>query len=58
LCHRLPLSIVYTQHKRAEQELVIKPFGIAIAPPSYIYGCTILGDCSLIRVVDGTTLLS
>ncbi|MBD2742667.1 response regulator [Coleofasciculus sp. FACHB-1120] len=41
-----------------EQELVIKPFGAAIAPPSYIYGCTILGDGSLIPVIDGATLLT
>ncbi len=41
-----------------EQELVIKPFGNAIAPPSYIYGCTILGDGSLLPVIDATTLLS
>jgi len=40
-----------------EQELVIKPFGNAIAPPSYTYGCTILGDGSLIPVIDGTALL-
>jgi chemotaxis family two-component system sensor histidine kinase/response regulator PixL len=40
-----------------EQELVIKPFGSAIAPPSYIYGCTILGDGSLIPVIDSPTLL-
>ncbi len=42
----------------AEQELVIKPFGVAIAPPSYIYGCTILGDGSLIPVIDGSNLLN
>ncbi len=41
-----------------EQELVIKPFGAAIAPPSYTYGCTILGDGSLIPVIDANTLLS
>jgi chemotaxis family two-component system sensor histidine kinase/response regulator PixL len=40
-----------------EQELVIKPFGSAIAPPSFTYGCTILGDGSLIPVIDGTVLL-
>lgn len=40
-----------------EQELVIKPFGGAIAPPSYTYGCTILGDGSLIPVIDGVELL-
>jgi len=41
-----------------EQELVIKPFGAAIAPPSYIYGCTILGDGSLVPVIDTTSLLN
>lgn len=40
-----------------EQELVVKPFGTTIAPPSYIYGCTILGDGSLIPVIDGAALL-
>jgi two-component system, chemotaxis family, sensor histidine kinase and response regulator PixL len=40
-----------------EQELVIKPFGAAITPPSYIYGCTILGDGSLIPVIEATSLL-
>ncbi|MBD2100630.1 hybrid sensor histidine kinase/response regulator [Leptolyngbya sp. FACHB-261] len=41
-----------------EQELVIKPFGNVLAAPSYLYGCTILGDGSLIPVVDGTALLT
>ncbi|NJO41521.1 MAG: hybrid sensor histidine kinase/response regulator [Cyanobacteria bacterium RU_5_0] len=41
-----------------EQELVIKPFGFAIAPPIYAYGCTILGDGSLVPVIDATILLS
>jgi len=40
-----------------EQELVIKPFSSAIAPPSYAYGCTILGDGTLIPVIDATILL-
>ncbi|NEO11381.1 MULTISPECIES: response regulator [unclassified Moorena] len=40
-----------------EQELVIKPFGKVLAAPSYTYGCTILGDGSLIPVIDGNTLL-
>ncbi|HBB32778.1 MAG TPA: hybrid sensor histidine kinase/response regulator [Cyanobacteria bacterium UBA8803] len=40
-----------------EQELVIKPFSSAIAAPKYAYGCTILGDGSLIPVIDGTMLL-
>jgi two-component system, chemotaxis family, sensor histidine kinase and response regulator PixL len=41
-----------------EQELMIKPFGSAIAPPSYVYGCTILGDGSPIPVIDTATLLA
>jgi CheY-like chemotaxis protein len=41
-----------------EQELVIKPFGAALKPPSYIYGCTILGDGGLIPVIDGAALLN
>lgn len=41
-----------------EQELVIKPFGKAIAPPNYIYGCTILGNGSLIPVIDGAEILA
>jgi two-component system, chemotaxis family, sensor histidine kinase and response regulator PixL len=40
-----------------EQKLVIKPFGAAVAPPSYTYGCTILGDGSLIPVIDGAALV-
>ncbi len=41
-----------------EQELVVKPYGSVIAPPSYTSGCTILGDGSLIPVIDADTLLS
>ncbi len=40
-----------------EQELVIKPFGKAMSAPAYTYGCTILGDGTLIPVVNGTTLI-
>ncbi len=42
----------------SEQELVIKPYGMAIAPPAYSYGCTILGDGSLIPAFDGSALIS
>ncbi|EKQ71241.1 chemotaxis protein histidine kinase-like protein [Leptolyngbyaceae cyanobacterium JSC-12] len=41
-----------------EQELVIKPFSATITPPSYTYGCTVLGDGSLIPVIDAVTLLN
>jgi chemotaxis family two-component system sensor histidine kinase/response regulator PixL len=41
----------------SEQELVIKPFSNALTAPSYTYGCTILGDGSLIPVINGSVLL-
>jgi two-component system, chemotaxis family, sensor histidine kinase and response regulator PixL len=41
----------------AEQELTIKPFGKSITPPSYSYGCTILGDGSILPVLDAHTLI-
>ena len=40
-----------------EQELVIKPYGKAIAAPAYSYGCTVLGDGSLIPVFDGSAAI-
>jgi chemotaxis family two-component system sensor histidine kinase/response regulator PixL len=40
-----------------EQELVIRPFGVTIASPAYTYGCTILGDGSLVPVIDAATLV-
>ncbi len=42
----------------SEQELVIKPYGKAIAAPPYTYGCTILSDGSLIPAFDGAALIS
>jgi chemotaxis family two-component system sensor histidine kinase/response regulator PixL len=39
-----------------EQELVIGPPGKTIAPPPYVYGCSILGDGRLILVVDAIAL--
>ena len=40
-----------------EQELAIKPFGLAIAPPSFTYGCTVLGDGTVIPVINVSALL-
>jgi two-component system, chemotaxis family, sensor histidine kinase and response regulator PixL len=40
-----------------EQESIVKPFGAAIAAPSYTYGCTILGDGTLLPVVNGVALI-
>ena len=41
-----------------EQDMVIKPFGSLLAPPSYTYGCTIWGDGTPIPVIDGFALLN
>jgi two-component system, chemotaxis family, sensor histidine kinase and response regulator PixL len=41
-----------------EQELVIKPFGKTGVPPKYLFGCAILGDGSLVPVIDGSVLVS
>ncbi|MDB9528782.1 hybrid sensor histidine kinase/response regulator [Oscillatoria sp. CS-180] len=40
-----------------EQESVIKPFGAALTPPPFAYGCTVLGDGSLIPVLDGQAFM-
>ncbi|MDY7003861.1 MAG: hybrid sensor histidine kinase/response regulator [Cyanobacteriota bacterium] len=40
-----------------EQNLTIKPFSKILTAPSYLYGCTILGDGSLVPVIDGIQLL-
>jgi two-component system, chemotaxis family, sensor histidine kinase and response regulator PixL len=39
-----------------EQELAIKPFGTTFVPPSYLYGCTLLGDGTLVPVIDALAL--
>jgi two-component system, chemotaxis family, sensor histidine kinase and response regulator PixL len=41
-----------------EQELVIRPMGTAIAPPNYVYGCSVLGDGQLILVINSGALAS
>jgi two-component system, chemotaxis family, sensor histidine kinase and response regulator PixL len=41
----------------SEQELTIVPFGKGITPPSYSYGCTILGDGTILPVIDLHTLI-
>jgi two-component system, chemotaxis family, sensor histidine kinase and response regulator PixL len=41
----------------SEQELTIVPFGKGITPPSYTYGCTILGDGAILPVIDLHTLI-
>jgi two-component system, chemotaxis family, sensor histidine kinase and response regulator PixL len=41
----------------SEQELTIVPFGKGITPPSYSYGCTILGDGVILPVIDLHTLI-
>ena len=41
----------------SEQELTIVPFSKGIIPPSYSYGCTILGDGAILPVIDLHTLI-
>ena len=41
-----------------EQELVIKPLNTALKTPDYMYGCTIIGEGTLVPVVDGLSLLN
>lgn len=45
------------EHLVTKPELVIKPFGFALASPSYCYGCTILEDERLVQVIDVAALL-
>lgn len=40
-----------------EQELVIRPLGAMITPPSYVYGGSILADGRLTLVIDGAALM-
>ncbi|ELS03788.1 chemotaxis protein histidine kinase-like protein [Xenococcus sp. PCC 7305] len=40
-----------------EQDLVIKPFDMAIAPPASLIGCTVLGDGRLIPVLNSPALV-
>ncbi|MCP2732252.1 hybrid sensor histidine kinase/response regulator, partial [Limnofasciculus baicalensis] len=40
-----------------EQELVIRPLGATIVPPSYVYGGSILPDGRLTLVIDGSALM-
>ncbi len=41
-----------------EQELVIKPVGKLITPPSYVLGCCVLADGRLSLMLDSSTLIA
>ncbi len=41
-----------------KRELALKPFGAAIAPPCYTYGCTVLEDNRLVLVIEAAALLN
>ncbi len=41
-----------------EQELVIKPLSPALKAPNYLYGCTIMGDGTLVPVIDTISLVA
>lgn len=45
-------------HILGEQELVIRPLGKAIAPPSYVYGGSTLADGRLTLVIDSIALVN
>ncbi|MDX1977778.1 MAG: hybrid sensor histidine kinase/response regulator [Pseudanabaenaceae cyanobacterium bins.68] len=49
----IPVDYIVT-----EQELVIKPFSKIIPAPSYLYGCTIVADGSLVPVIDGAAIVA
>jgi chemotaxis family two-component system sensor histidine kinase/response regulator PixL len=57
LSHSSQVIALAVEQVLMEQELVIKPFGSAIAPPPYLYGCTILPDGRLVPVIDSRALL-
>nr|MCU0552927.1 response regulator [Leptolyngbya sp. Prado105] len=40
-----------------EQELVLRPMGSTITPPSYIYGCSVLGDGRSLLAIDAVSLI-
>lgn len=44
-------------HIIMQEDLVIKSFSGLIAPPSYLLGCTILGDSRLVPVIDGPSFV-
>jgi two-component system, chemotaxis family, sensor histidine kinase and response regulator PixL len=40
-----------------EQELILRPVGSAITPPSYVYGCSVLGDGRSLLAIDAVALI-
>ena len=61
-----PIILIRSQNKLlglevdqllGDQELVIRPLGAMITPPSYIFGGCILADGRLALVLDGTVLM-
>ncbi|WP_348242179.1 hybrid sensor histidine kinase/response regulator [Leptolyngbya sp. DQ-M1] len=40
-----------------EQELVLRPVGNTLTPPSYIYGCSVLGDGRSLLAIDAVALV-
>ncbi|MEM1366648.1 MAG: hybrid sensor histidine kinase/response regulator [Cyanobacteria bacterium P01_H01_bin.15] len=52
------LNAIQVDRLASEQELVVKPFSPVIAAPTYTYGCTVLGDGSLVPVINANILLA
>ena len=57
LSHKEQVIAVKIDQILMEEDLVIKPFNQAIPLPPCLCGCTILGDGSLIPVLDGSALV-
>ncbi|MBD2578346.1 hybrid sensor histidine kinase/response regulator [Oscillatoria sp. FACHB-1406] len=57
---RTPNGLVGIEVDRVlgEQELAIRPLGNAISPPSYVDGCTILGNSRLALAIDLVELVA
>lgn len=65
--HSFPLLLLNHQEETiaievdqviGEQELVIRPVGKIITPPSYVLGCCILADSSLTLMLDSAELVA
>lgn len=56
--HQVVIALEVQIHRIiTAKELIIKPFSNALAPPNYIYGCTILPDLPLAPAIDVPLLL-
>ncbi|MCU0524895.1 MAG: hybrid sensor histidine kinase/response regulator [Elainella sp. Prado103] len=57
LSHGGMILALKVDHIVLEQDMMVKPFNDAIAPPACLSGCTILVDGRLVPVLDGSALV-